>query len=137
MLRAAAARGDEFDLAIIDMQMPGMDGLALARAIQTNPTLQSLRLVLITSVGRRGDAKAAQEVGIAGYLTKPIRRSQLRDCLELVMQTTVKQTGQATCCAPPLITRHHLAERTTRRRSRILVAEDNAVNQLVIVQLLE
>lgn len=137
MLRAAASQGDEFDLALIDMQMPGMDGLALARAIQADSTLKPLRLVLITSAGQRGDAKAAQEAGIAGYLTKPIRRSQLRECLELVMRTPGSQTGQTTGSTPPLITRHHLAERATQRRTRILVAEDNPVNQVVIVRLLE
>lgn len=137
LLRTAVMQGDRFDLALIDMQMPGMDGLALARAIQVDPTLKSLRLVLLTSVGRRGDATAAQEAGIAGYLTKPIRRSQLRECLELVMRTKDSLTRQPTVGIPPLITRHHLAERMTQNRTRILVAEDNAVNQLVIVRLLE
>lgn len=137
MLRAAASQGEGFALALIDMQMPGMDGLELARAVQAEPTLKSLRLVLITSVGNRGHAKAAQEAGIAGYLTKPIRRSQLRECLELVMRTSGSQTGQATGSTTPLITCHHLAERATRRRTRILVAEDNAVNRVVIVRLLE
>jgi PAS domain S-box-containing protein len=135
LLQAGAAQGDPFELAIIDMQMPGMDGFALARAIRADTALNSLRIVLLTSLGHRGDARAAQESGIAAYLTKPVHQSQLHECLKLVMSSQAgldRPVGNG-----PLITRHHLVEQAHRTRPRVLVAEDNHINQVVIVRLLE
>src|SRR5678815_630468 len=84
MLRAAAA-ARQFDLVALDMQMPGMDGLELARAIRADARLGSLRLVMMTSVGLRGHAEEARSAGVDAYLTKPVRQSQLYDCLRTVM----------------------------------------------------
>lgn len=137
LLRASAAGGDPFDLVLIDMDMPGMDGLTLARAVRMDHAIQSIPMVLLASVGQRGDAKAAQEAGIAAYLTKPIRWSQLQECLGLIVRTACHRGDNAPKSGPPLITRHHLAERAARRQKRILVAEDNRINQIVIVRLLE
>ncbi|MDP1770547.1 MAG: response regulator [Nitrospirota bacterium] len=134
-LRTAAADDDACDLAIIDMQMPGMDGLELARAINADPALASTRLVLLTSQGQRGDAKAAQMAGYAAYLTKPVREAQLYESLI----TVLKPPAQANAASPrpTLITRHSLAESNARSTARILLAEDNLVNQKVAVYMLE
>ncbi len=128
-LREAAARGQACDFAIIDMQMPGMDGLELAGAIKADPALASTRLVLQTSQGQRGDATAAQAVGYVAYLTKPVREAQLYACLTTVLTPSAGR--------PALVTRHSLAEATARATARILVAEDNVVNQKVAVLMLE
>lgn len=136
LLREAAARGHVCDFAIIDMQMPGMNGLELARAIRAESTLASTRLVLLTSQGQRGDATAAQAAGYVAYLTKPVRESLLYECLLTIVSSG---EGQSTdqIAQLRLITRHSLAEANARATARILVAEDNIVNQKVTVRMLE
>jgi len=134
-LREAAAAGQRFPLAILDMQMPGMDGERLAQTIKQDPGLQSTVLVLLTSVGRRGDARRAQEVGFAGYLTKPVRQSLLRECLVAVMTQQQAGAPKAPSGTGRLVTRHSLAEE--RRRVRVLLAEDNPVSQKLAVRLLQ
>ena len=136
-LRNAAGRHTPFDLAILDMQMPGMDGLELARQIKSDQAISATRLILLTSLGRRGDAKAAHDAGIAAYLTKPIRQSQVYDCLSLVLGSPSDTAGSAEQPPPPLITRHSLSEAQTRARPLILVVEDNPINQKVAVKMIE
>jgi PAS domain S-box-containing protein len=137
LLRNAAERGEPFDLAILDLQMPNMDGLELARRIKAESPISSTRLILLTSLGRRGDAKAAQEAGIAAYLTKPIRQSQLYECLSLVLVNSLPAVSGAVHPPAPLITRHSLSEAQAQLRRRILVAEDNPINQKVAVKMIE
>ncbi|HEY7491581.1 MAG TPA: response regulator [Candidatus Tectomicrobia bacterium] len=130
-LQAAHRNGTPYALAILDFHMPGMNGLELARAIKADPLLRSLRLVLLSSIGQRGDGAEARQVGIAAYLTKPIRQSQLYDCLTTVMGMPADPP------AVPLVTRHSLVETQSQWRARVLVAEDNMVNQKVAVRMLE
>ncbi len=137
VLRNAAERGEPFDLAILDLQMPDMDGLELARRIKAESPISSTRLILLTSLGRRGDAKAAQDAGIAAYLTKPIRQSQLYDCLSLVIAHSPQAAAGTAQSPAPLITRHSLSEVQAQSRRRILIAEDNPVNQKVAVKMIE
>ncbi|HET7271607.1 MAG TPA: PAS domain S-box protein, partial [Rubrobacter sp.] len=128
-LNSAAA--DPYDLAILDMRMPGIDGMDLARRIKADPDLSTTRLVLLTSMGRRGDGEEARQSGIGAYLTKPIRQSDLYDALATVMSEATP--GEET----QLVTRHSIRERKTSARARVLVAEDNPVNQKVAVRMLE
>ena len=130
-LRTAAAEGAACQLAIIDMQMPGMDGLELARSIKADPLLAPTRLILLTSQGQRGDAQAAQAAGYAAYLTKPIHESRLYECLLAVVTMPVPATPTT------LITRHSLAEAKTQSAIKILLAEDNVINQKVATRMLE
>ena len=130
-LRAAAAAGDPYDLAILDMQMPGMDGLELARAIRADPCLASVRVVLLTSLGQHGLKREASEAGIAACMTKPVRQSQLFDCMAEVAGTAREKRS-----APPASrSRPDAAHRSSR--GRVLVAEDNTVHQRVAVRMLE
>jgi PAS domain S-box-containing protein len=129
-LSAAAAAGAPYDLAILDLQLPTVDGLQLARTMKEHPALASVRLVLVTPLGQRGEGEAARAAGIQGYLTKPVRQAQLRDCLLAVLGLREINTGQ-------LITRHTLVEAKAQRRGRILLAEDNAINQRVALGLLK
>jgi two-component system, sensor histidine kinase and response regulator len=127
-LRMAHREGRRYDLAILDHQMPDMDGMELARAIRSDPAL-ALPLVLLTSVSYRGCAEEAQHAGFNAFLLKPIRQSQLYDCIATVV-------GMASEPAPQrLITDHTLTE--TASRARVLVAEDNAVNQRLAARMLE
>ena len=129
-LRSAARGGEPHDLAILDMQMPGMDGMELARRIKSDPSISSTRLVLLTSVGRRGEGEEARQSGIEAYLTKPVRQSELYDALATVI-------GEAGGPETALVTRHSLREKKAAGRSRVLVAEDNLVNQKVATKMLE
>ena len=129
LARAKDAR-DPFAAAILDMQMPGMDGEDLARAIKADGALAKTILVLMTSVGQRGDARRMEELGFAGYLVKPGRQSDLFDCLAAVLAGSA-----ATKPAGPIVTRHAIRE-MRRGALRILLAEDNVTNQQVAIGIL-
>ena len=136
-MRTAKQNGEPFDLALLDMQMPEMDGMELARHIKADPALASIRLVMLTSLGGRGEAKLAHETGLAGYLTKPIRQGQLFDCLRLVMGDTTHDKNANSANLATLVTKHSLSEIAASKHGRLLVAEDNPVNQKVAVKMLE
>ena len=121
-----------YDLAIIDAQMPGMDGFGLAAAVQQDPRLAATPLVMLTSAGQRGDGERCRQLGIRGYLNKPIARSDLLEVVGLVL--TPPATPAARAPTPEVITRHTIAE--SRRSLRILLAEDNPVNQMIAATML-
>jgi CheY-like chemotaxis protein len=146
-LREARAAGRPFQLALLDLMMPGMDGEQLARTIRSDPDLADTVLVLLSSVGHPGDARRFAAAGFSGYLTKPIRPSQLLDALAMVWGR--RQEGECI----PLVTRHTVRDAERSRagaqsviaaragrmgvRGRVLVVEDNVVNQRVAAKMLE
>ena len=132
-LRGAHAEGDPYRIAILDMMMPETDGETLGAAIKNDPDLADCELIMMTSMGSRGDAGRLETLGFAAYLTKPVKESQVFDCLMVVLNTRRRSGAQAT---PRIVTRHALAEHDTRR-ARILLAEDNPVNQRVALKTLE
>ena len=130
-LRDAHTLGRNFPLILLDAQMPEMDGFALAGCIKRNPEWGSATIMMLSSAGQRGDAKRCREIGVAAYLTKPVRQSELLDAILTALGTRqIKEPSPAA-----LVTRHSLRE--TNNRLRILLAEDNAVNRLLAVRLLE
>ncbi|MDQ3942733.1 MAG: response regulator, partial [Actinomycetota bacterium] len=144
MLRSAVEKGAPYDLAILDLNMPGMDGMELAHRIKADPTISSTRLILLTSMGLRGEAEQARRVGFSAYLTKPVRQSRLYDAIVTVMSLPEEEEEQSPEeHETPIITRHSLEEARAHARERlssrahVLVAEDNAVNQKVAVRMLE
>jgi PAS domain S-box-containing protein len=132
-LRDACAAGDPFRVVILDMMMPDMDGEELGAAIKNDPLLASSDLIMMTSMGARGDAGRLEALGFAAYLTKPVKQSQLFDCLMVVLHRRDRAQPEV---APRIVTRHALAERT-KRNVRILLAEDNPVNRQVALRTLE
>jgi two-component system, sensor histidine kinase and response regulator len=128
-LEELRSAGEPYDLAVLDMQMPGMDGMELARRIKADAALSPIRLVLLTSMGRRGEGEEASQSGIEAYLTKPVRQSELYDALVTVMNGTASEG------------RRFVTLRGLRRQKagahRVLVAEDNPVNQKVVARMLE
>ena len=130
IMRAAAASGKPYDVALLDMQMPEMDGLTLARTIKTDPAIASTHLIILTSLGHVMTQKELKEIGIAAYLVKPVKQSRLFDCL-------VDVVGQAVAdnvfvkAATPLSTP---AGNAGSSKLRILLAEDNTVNQKVALE---
>ncbi|MGB3681618.1 MAG: PAS domain S-box protein [Rubrobacteraceae bacterium] len=135
-LRAAAESGEPYDLALLDMQMPNMDGLELARTIKGDRRISGTRLVLVTSMGQRGDGEEARRVGIEAYLTKPVRQAQLYEMLSIVMGSE-EIKAESPDEGRPLVTTHTLKEAEAHTKARLLLAEDNAVNQKVAVRTLE
>lgn len=128
----------QFELALLDVDMGAMSGIDLARAMKDRAIGNKIRLILLTSLGRRGDAKTAREAGLAAYLTKPVREQQLYDCLVTVMNgRSVSPSMSGTSSSPQLITRHTLAEIKAKVDLRILLAEDNLINQKVAVRLFQ
>jgi len=123
MMRAAS-EGEPYQVAIIDMELQGTNGEQLGGKIHLTPELKSTRLVLLTSVGRRGDAARVQGLGFSAYLIKPVQWSELYDALTEVVQNNPAITDA------PLVTRHSIAE-SRRNRVRILMVDDDPVNQLV------
>ena len=132
-LRTAKEAGHPIDVVLADVQMPIADGFALAAEMASDPSLAGPRIVMLTSAGKPGDAARCRQLGVFGYLTKPINRSEVRDAL--VQALSVEATQINPMSPPPLVTRHSLRE--ARPSGRILVVEDNAVNQLVARRLLE
>jgi CheY-like chemotaxis protein len=128
-LEELRSAGEPYDLAVLDMQMPGIDGMELARRIKADPALSPIRLVLLTSMGRRGEGEAASQSGIEAYLTKPVRQSELYDALVTVMSGTPSEGRR-------LVTIRGL-RRQKAGTHRVLVAEDNPVNQKVAARMLE
>jgi signal transduction histidine kinase/DNA-binding response OmpR family regulator len=116
-----------FDAVIIDNSLPDMEGMELGRRLK-DMHLPS-RLLLMTPLGKRGDARLYQDAGFCAYLTKPVRHAILLDALLLAFDPDPVHQHR------PLITRHTIAEAHRRTRS-ILVAEDNPVNQLLMSELL-
>lgn len=132
LLRQAYAAGDPFRLVVTDMQMFEMDGENLGRAIKADPKLRNTILVMLTSLGNRGDAKRLVNLGFAAYLTKPVSQAQLHDCLMILLGNAA--AGQLTPTG--LVTRHTLNE-AQRQPFRILLAEDNLINQRIALKMLE
>ncbi len=131
----AIAVGDPFQLAVLDYQMPDMDGIGLARAIRNDPALNDVRLVLLTSSARPGDTRAAQEAGIRAFLTKPARISDLYDCLAQLLAPPDEDEVSSGVITDNI--RYSFKEASAGERARILVVDDNPVNQRVSLRMLE
>jgi len=130
-IRMAQEAGEPFDLVLLDFQMPDMDGFEVAERIQKQPEIGATTIMMLSSVGQRGDAQRCRELGISAYLVKPVRQTVLLDAVLAVLGK--KKRGPTE--APDLVTRHSLGERV--RPLRVLVAEDNAVNQRLLTRILE
>jgi CheY-like chemotaxis protein len=130
MLREAEANGAPFGLLVSDCHMPGADGFMLVEQLQKLPEMRALKIVMLSSGGQRGDGQRCKELGIAAYLIKPVPQS---DLLEALLRVFGPGCGSAGRAQP--VTRHTLRE--GRLPLRVLLAEDNAVNQRLAVRLLE
>lgn len=139
VLRAAAADGQPYDLAILDLMMPEMDGFALARAIRRDPVVNATQLILLTAYDERGQGEQAVDAGFAAYLVKPVKRSHLLDAIITVAAKKQSAAGETAM-------RRSGASSTTRSRPQraealrsdrlILLVEDNPANQkLALTQL--
>ncbi|HEX4139410.1 MAG TPA: response regulator, partial [Candidatus Methylacidiphilales bacterium] len=135
MLREAANK-DPFELAILDMQMPEMDGLMLGETIKSEPAIASVRLIMLTSLGNQMDAESMKKGGIEACVLKPVKQSRLFNRIAEVMAghrpLSRKKTQTATLTMKNVIA----APSLTKKPTRILLAEDNIINQKVAIGLL-
>jgi len=130
--RAAADDGGRGVVMVVDAHLAGaQDGFELARRVREDETLSSVRVMMLTSAGQRGDGRRCREVGIAAYLTKPVARTDLLEALATVLASP----GTPSSSRDSLVTRHSIQE--TRRCLRVLLTEDNLVNQTVAVTMLQ
>ncbi|MFW6374199.1 MAG: response regulator [Thermodesulfobacteriota bacterium] len=131
LLRSAAEAGVPFDIAILDQELPKMDGVTLGKQIKADPNLRDIRLIMMTSIGNRGDVSRMEAIGFAAYLVKPVRQSRLLECLRAVGAADPEARP-----TPGIITRHTLSE-NRKRHGRILLVEDNETIQLVSMEMLK
>ncbi len=117
---------EPYHLALLDMQMPDTDGFALADMMKGSAFGETLKMIMLSSMGRKGDSKRCREAGISGYLSKPVKQSELLDTILMTMGLREETT---------IITRHTLCE--LRERLDILLAEDNRINQTLAINLLK
>jgi PAS domain S-box-containing protein len=131
-LQASHQIGDPFQLVLLDMQMPEFDGEDTIKLINQDSMVKDIKIIILTSIGQRGDASKLKTLGVSGYLLKPVKQTQLREAIALVMGTE-KPAGETQ--QPTFITRHTIQERM-HNELRILLAEDNEINRKLIAKLL-
>ncbi|MBX7222486.1 MAG: PAS domain S-box protein [Blastocatellia bacterium] len=139
-LRAAAERGEPYDVLLLDLVMPEMDGFEVAQAVRAEPLFDPVRVVLVTAFGQRGHGQMARKIGVDAYLTKPVRQSQLFNCLATLMQSDrdgslmPEEVGTRFSLEPSGSSRQ---DSLNPGRIRILVVDDNPVNQRVTLHQLK
>ncbi|MDH3713281.1 MAG: response regulator [Gammaproteobacteria bacterium] len=130
MLRSASAEQSPVELAILDMHMPGMDGLELARTITADRDIAPLRLILLSSVGDQFDAESYRALGIESSLTKPVRQSELHNALVAMMK-------DATTESRPRADQRISITHADALSGHVLIAEDHPVNQEMTLEMLK
>jgi two-component system sensor histidine kinase/response regulator len=125
-LERARRAADPFVVIVLDVQLPGMDGFTLAEHIRARPDAAAAKLLMLTSAGAPGDAARSKQLGVAAYLTKPVKQADLRRAL-------LSALGAAVIAAPI----EPLSASAPGRPLRILLAEDNPMNQKLAARLLE
>jgi two-component system, sensor histidine kinase and response regulator len=131
-LRAAVGDGQPYDVALLDVQMPEMDGFTLTAAIKADPALAATRLIVLTSMGHALRSAELKQLGIEAYLVKPVKQSRLFDCL--IGQARSRATTEGAAGGQDPITASSPGGSKMEpefKKARILLAEDNTVNQIV------
>jgi CheY-like chemotaxis protein len=132
-LEEAVAAKDPFALVLLDLLMPNMDGRKTAEKIHADARLGKTAVVMLTSIGRRGDVRKFRKIGVRGYLTKPIKQSQLLEC---ILQSCYDDSDGREESDQRVITRHSIADRRFKG-THILVVEDKLFNQKLVIKLLK
>jgi CheY-like chemotaxis protein len=130
ILQKAQKLKKQFALILVDVQMPKMDGFQLVEHLKKEPIKYAPTIMMLTSLGIRGDSERCQKLGIAAYLVKPVKQTDLLDAILLLMGKKASQKK-----ATDIVTRHTIREQ--QKKYSILVAEDNIINQKLIQRLLE
>ena len=126
LIRQAQREGHPYELALLDMKMPGMDGIELAQAIRSDAAISSLKLLLVTSLHAPDEMARARSVGFAAYMSKPVRRQEIYRAMAQVL------SGESAEDVPLRGT-----AKLPNLRAHVLMAEDNGVNQVVARNMLK
>ncbi len=132
LLRQAVAQKEPFDLAVIDLGFMGVDTFALANAIKSETAIAAVNLVMLTPVGNHSTIKAARTAGINACLVKPVRQSELYECLVSVISSEKPHAIEVACAVAEIA-----SEPLAGSRGKILLVEDNLVNQAVALGMLQ
>jgi two-component system sensor histidine kinase/response regulator len=132
-MEKAVKDDNPYNLVLMDIQMPDMDGFEVSERIRKNPMFRDARIILLTSAGQRGDANRCRELGVSAYLLKPIRPSELFDAILSVLR---HEMSDSTSLKPHLITRHAIREERQERGSSILLADDSPAMQQLATSVL-
>lgn len=124
---------NKIDIILLDYLMPDMDGASLATKIKSLPEYSHIPLILITSFTKRGNAKVASEAGFIGYLTKPIRKNDLLQCILMSLSASKQENFTE---KDTFITRHTIRENNFNQKAKMLLVEDNEINQKLTVKIL-
>ncbi|MEI6285793.1 MAG: PAS domain S-box protein [Bacillota bacterium] len=122
---------NKIDLAIIDYKMPGMDGYELATTLKTIPFAKDIKLILLSSATQKSNAQSAKGSGFSGYLSKPVRRDDLLDCLAIVSGLTNAVERQ------PVVTKQIISETNAALKPKILLVDDNFINRKLVAAMLK
>ena len=128
ILRTAVEEGDRYQVAILDMQMPDLDGEMLGLQIKADPILKDLKLIMLTSLNQHGGTSRVRELGFEFYLVKPVKQSRL---LEVLVEVVSMDTKRKVFAAAPLKHINNAPQKTSKLK--ILIAEDNPINQKVVL----
>jgi two-component system sensor histidine kinase/response regulator len=132
-----------FDAIILAMREVGEKGYQLATRLKSARRMTGIPIVLVTAIGKRGDARIMKDLGVAAYLTRPVKQAQLLECLRIIRRegrtapSVDSQNSDTGNERRPLITRHTIAEKNTGRKFRVLVADDNATNRKTVRKILD
>lgn len=118
------------NIAIIDYEMPETDGFELASKIKSDSDLKDIPLIILTSRTKRGDAALAKEMGFSGYLTKPVRKNELFECISLTLGKNLSETNKN-----EIITKHSIKENQFNNKYKVLLVEDSEMNQRLMAKI--
>lgn len=139
-LKRAAKEGKPYDLVVSDFLMPEMSGETLVRAMKHEPALQAIPVIIVSSADERGLVRTFSQLGVAGYLAKPLRRAQLLDMLALVLETQAHDPTGAMLTVhgtEAMRAREHFDQAIPLAGVRVLLTEDNRINREFTTELLE
>ena len=127
----AIASAEQFAAVIVDFQMPDMSGYELAAALKAMPSTREIRLLMLTSADQKSDINRAKENGFAGYLNKPVKRNELLKCMALVLGLKTEESARDL-----FVTRYSIRENPALAQRKLLLVEDNEMNQKIVVKML-
>ncbi len=133
-LEILSAENITFNLILTDYHMPEKDGFDFVKILKNNERFKNIPIIMLTSMAYMGDHKKAQEMKMDGYLTKPIRKKELIDCISIVIDPSYSKSKEEN--ENKIVTRHVIAEIHKEKRTKILLVEDNLINQKLILKML-
>ena len=136
-LKLLKSAEEPFDLVLLDFQMPSMDGEEVVKQLRANETSGHVPVVILSSVAYLGRMKTFEEIGVDAYLSKPVKQAQLFDCLSIILGASDLDGDSDTILNRTILTEHSVVSTDFRKRVRILLVEDNVVNQRVAIALLQ